>query len=106
MGKPFDGFDAQKIANYSEEKIEELMNNAGIVRNRLKINAVIQNAKAFLAIQKEFGTFAQYIWQFVGGKPLLNHLKKGSRTTRPPSPLRSLSIFSPHTVSCWPEARS
>jgi DNA-3-methyladenine glycosylase I len=71
----FDRFDAQKIANYSEEKIEELMNNAGIVRNRLKINAVIQNAKAFLAIQKEFGTFAQYIWQFVGGKPLLNHWK-------------------------------
>jgi DNA-3-methyladenine glycosylase I len=69
----FDGFDAQKIANYSEEKIEELMNNAGIVRNRLKINAAIQNAKAFLAIQKEFGTFAQYIWQFVGGKPVLNH---------------------------------
>jgi DNA-3-methyladenine glycosylase I len=68
----FDGFDAKKIARYDRRKILALMRNEGIVRNRLKILSAMQNAKAFLAAQKEFGTFDCYIWQFVGGKPLVN----------------------------------
>jgi len=71
----FDGFDPEKIARYDERKIEELMNNAGIVRNRLKISAAITNAKAFLELQKELGSFDQYLWKFVGGKTI-NHKVK------------------------------
>jgi len=69
----FDGFDARKIAQYDEAKVAELLSDAGIIRNRLKIRAAIANAKAFLAIQKEYGSFAKYIWRFVGGKPKQNH---------------------------------
>ena len=72
FSKAFDNFDARKIATYDETKINELLNNAGIIRNKLKINAAIINAKAFLAIQKEFGTFDKYIWQFVNYKPIIN----------------------------------
>ncbi|MBU5441665.1 DNA-3-methyladenine glycosylase I [Paenibacillus sp. MSJ-34] len=68
----FDRFDPYKVARYDGEKIEELMNNAGIVRNRLKINAAVANAQAFLRIVDEFGSFDRYIWQFVGGKPIRN----------------------------------
>ncbi|MBL8046803.1 MAG: DNA-3-methyladenine glycosylase I [Anaerolineales bacterium] len=68
----FDNFDAAKIVRYSEAKLEKLMQNPGIVRNRLKIYGTVKNAQAFLAVQKEFGTFDQYLWQFVGGKPKLN----------------------------------
>lgn len=75
--KAFDHFDAKKIARYDAKKIEKLMADAGIVRNRLKINATIQNAKAFLEIQKEFGSFDKYLWQFVGGKPIVNSWKTG-----------------------------
>lgn len=71
----FDQFDYKKIAYYSEEKVEALMQNAGIVRNRLKILATINNAQRFLEVQKEFGTFSTYIWSFVGGKPLVNSFK-------------------------------
>lgn len=71
----FDHFDYKKIAHYSEEKVEALMQNAGIVRNRLKILATINNAQRFLEVQKEFGTFSDYIWSFVGGKPLVNSFK-------------------------------
>lgn len=71
----FDNFSAEKIANYDERKYQALLENSGIVRNRLKIQAAIQNAKAFLAVQKEYGTFAPYIWQFVGGKPIVNSWK-------------------------------
>lgn len=71
--KAFDGFDAVKISRYKEAKIEKLMNDPGIIRNRLKILATITNAKAFLAIQKEFGTFDSYIWQFTKGKVLKNN---------------------------------
>jgi DNA-3-methyladenine glycosylase I len=70
--KAFDNFDARKIARYRSKKIKELLNDEGIVRNRLKIEATIRNAEAFLAIQKEFGSFDAYIWQFVGGKPKRN----------------------------------
>jgi DNA-3-methyladenine glycosylase I len=82
--RAFDRFDPRKIAKYDSRKIKELLADAGIVRNRLKINAAVQNAKAFLAVQKEFGTFDQYIWRFVGGKPIRNgwnsHKKIPART--------------------------
>jgi DNA-3-methyladenine glycosylase I len=80
----FDQFDAKKIAKYDERKVAELMSNAGIVRNRLKIAATIRNAQAFLGIQKEFGSFDCYIWQFVGGKPIVNR-----RTAHAQIPARS-----------------
>jgi DNA-3-methyladenine glycosylase I len=70
--KAFDRFNAKKIAGYDARKKRELLSNAGIVRNRLKIDATISNARAFLAVQKEFGSFDAYIWQFVGGKPKIN----------------------------------
>lgn len=68
----FDNFDAVKIARYSEAKLEKLMHNPGIVRNRLKIYGTVKNAKAFLAVQKEFGSLDAYLWQFVGGRPIVN----------------------------------
>lgn len=68
----FDDFDANQIAKYNAKKVKQLLANEGIVRNRLKIAAAIGNAKAFLAVQKEFGSFDKYIWQFVGGKPIKN----------------------------------
>jgi DNA-3-methyladenine glycosylase I len=67
--KAFDHFDARKIARYGDKEVERLLADAGIVRNRLKIAATVQNANAFLAVQQEFGSFERYIWQFVGGKP-------------------------------------
>jgi DNA-3-methyladenine glycosylase I len=70
--KAFDRFDARKIAGYDSAKKRELLSNVGIVRNRLKIESTISNAKAFLEIQKEFGSFDSYIWQFGGGKPRTN----------------------------------
>jgi DNA-3-methyladenine glycosylase I len=70
--KAFDGFDAQKIARYTTRRVETLMQDAGIVRNGAKIDAAIQNAKAFLRLQQEFGSFDAYIWRFVGGKPKRN----------------------------------
>lgn len=70
--KAFDNFNAKKIAVYDKNKIEELMNDSMIVRNRLKINSVVLNAKAFMAVQEEFGSFDKYIWQFTGGKTLQN----------------------------------
>ena len=66
----FDQFDVKKIARYDARKVASLLADAGIVRNRLKIAATIGNAKAFLAVQKEFGSFDAYLWQFVGGKPI------------------------------------
>ncbi|MDO5635999.1 MAG: DNA-3-methyladenine glycosylase I [Myroides sp.] len=71
----FDHFNYQKIATYTDEKIEELMNNAGIVRNRLKILATINNAQRFMEVQQEFGSFSKYIWSFVNGKPMVNTFK-------------------------------
>ena len=70
--KAFDHFDPQRIAQYDEEKVSQLMDNPGIIRNRLKIQGAIKNAQAFLEIQKEFGTFDQFIWSFVGNKPRQN----------------------------------
>jgi DNA-3-methyladenine glycosylase I len=68
--KALSGFDAKKIAKYGEKDVARLMADPGIVRNKLKVAATIQNAKAFLAVQKEFGSFDAYIWGFVGGKPI------------------------------------
>jgi DNA-3-methyladenine glycosylase I len=70
--KAFDNFDARRIARYADKKVDRLLADAGIVRNRLKISATIQNAKAFLAVQQEFGSFDRYIWRFAGGKPKQN----------------------------------
>ena len=71
----FDNFNYKKIANYDEKKIAELMQNAGIIRSELKIKSAISNAKAFLKIQQEFGSFSKYIWNFTNGKPIVNHPK-------------------------------
>lgn len=68
----FDGFDAHKIACYDQEKVRALLANPGIVRNRLKVAAAIQNAKACLAVQREFGSLDAYLWEFVGGQPKRN----------------------------------
>ena len=73
--KAFDHFDYKKIAAYSDKKIEELLGDAGIIRNRLKIEATVANAKAFMIVQKEFGSFSKYIWSFTGGKPIINQFK-------------------------------
>ncbi|MCA6066198.1 DNA-3-methyladenine glycosylase I [Chryseobacterium sp. RG1] len=73
--KAFDDFDYKKIASYSDEKIEELMQDTGIIRNRLKILATVTNAQKFQEIQKEFGSFSKYIWGFVEGKPIDNRPK-------------------------------
>ena len=72
----FDDFDYNKIAAYSDEKAEELMQNSGIIRNRLKILATVNNARRFMEVQKEFGTFSKYIWSFVGGKPIVNQFSE------------------------------
>lgn len=68
----YDDFDAQKVARYGEEKIAQLLNNPGIIRNHRKIEASITNARLFLEIQRDFGSFDRYLWQFVGGKPKIN----------------------------------
>src|SRR6478736_4445824 len=73
--RAFDHFDARKIVKYDARKVKALLADAGIVRNRLKIAATIQNANAFLAVQKEFGSFDAYLWKFVGGKPIQNNLR-------------------------------
>jgi DNA-3-methyladenine glycosylase I len=70
--RAFDNFEARRIARYDARKVKQLLGNPGIVRNRLKIAATIQNAKAFLAVQKEFDSFDAYIWQFVAGRPIQN----------------------------------
>ncbi|MGI8735328.1 MAG: DNA-3-methyladenine glycosylase I [Pyrinomonadaceae bacterium] len=78
----FDNFAPAKVARYNQRKVERLLNNEGIIRNRLKIAAAIQNAKSFLAVQKEFGSFDKYLWGFVNGQPL-------KRKTNAPVPVNS-----------------
>ncbi len=73
--RAFDGFDPVTVASYPEEKVEELMQDAGIIRNRRKICSTISNAKAFLKVQEEFGSFDRYIWSFTDGKVIDHHLK-------------------------------
>jgi DNA-3-methyladenine glycosylase I len=76
--RAFDDFDYKKVALYSEEKVQELLQDVGIIRNQLKIRAAISNALAFMEIQNEFGSFSKYIWQFVDGKPIINNIKSVS----------------------------
>lgn len=75
----FAQFDAAKVARFNENKVEKLMKNPAIIRNRLKIESTISNARAYLAVQKEFGSFDRFIWSFIGGKPIVNRWKKGQR---------------------------
>jgi DNA-3-methyladenine glycosylase I len=74
----FADFDVQKVARFTKKRVEKLLQNPAIVRNRLKVESTITNAKAFLAVQKEFGSFSNYIWDFVDGKPLQNRCKQVS----------------------------
>jgi DNA-3-methyladenine glycosylase I len=74
----FDYFDAQAMVAYDQSQVRELLENPSIIRNRLKINAAIQNARSFLAVQKEFGSFDEYVWRFVRGKPKLNKWKSSA----------------------------
>lgn len=69
----FADFDYEKVAQFDEDKIQEFLQNAGIIRNQLKIRAAVSNAQAFLKVRAEFGTFSKYIWQFTDGKPIVNH---------------------------------
>jgi DNA-3-methyladenine glycosylase I len=68
----FDNFDVNKVARYTDRRVEKLLQNAGLIRNRLKIKSAINNARAFIAVQEEFGSFDRYIWSFVDGKPIVN----------------------------------
>ena len=79
--KAFDNFEFKKIALYDEDKVQELLQNAGIIRNKLKVRAAISNANAFMEIQKEFGSFDKYIWGFVNGKPIQTNRKLMSEIT-------------------------
>ena len=75
----FDNFDPAKVAHYDRKKVRQLLVDPGIIRNPLKITATIQNAQAFLAVQKEFGSFDRYIWQFIGGRPRVNRWRSHKR---------------------------
>lgn len=82
--RAFDGFDPRRVARYDRRRVERLLKDPGIVRNRLKVDSAVQNAKAFLSVQREFGSFDSYVWRFVGGKPKVNGwatLKKIPATT-------------------------
>ena len=74
----FDGFDPGKVAAYDQERIESLLQDPGIIRNRLKVVAAVNNAQRFLEVQQEFGSFSDYIWRFVGGKPIISELRVDS----------------------------
>ncbi len=77
--KAYDDFDVRKVAAYGQDKIDKLMNNEGLIRNKLKILASINNAKCFIEVQKEFGSFDRYIWGFIDGKPIVNHCESLSQ---------------------------
>ncbi|MDF2449588.1 MAG: DNA-3-methyladenine glycosylase [Bacteroidota bacterium] len=85
--KAFANFDVKKVSKFNEDKVAELMANEGIIRNKLKITGTIKNAKAFIEVQKEFGSFDNYIWQFTGNKTIVNKVKQSSeiRATSPES---------------------
>jgi len=76
--KAFVDFDVDKVARFTKKRVEKLLTDPSIVRNRLKVESTVTNAKAFLEVQKEFGSFSKYIWSFVGGKPIQNRVKKDS----------------------------
>ena len=87
----FADFDVEKVARFTDKRIEKLLLNSSIVRNRLKVRSAVSNAKAFLAVQKEFGSFSDYIWGFVDGKPLQNRFVKDSDIPATSSASDSLS---------------
>ena len=89
----FDNFDPARVARYNQRKVEQLLANPGIIRNRLKIAAAIQNAEAFLAIQKEFGSFDAYIWRFVEGRPRKRKRGQGVLATTPESDAMSKDLL-------------
>ncbi len=118
--RAFDNFEPKKIAKYDDKKRQQLLSNEGIVRNRLKVNAFIENAKAFLKIQSEFGSFDQYIWQFVGGQQLKlsdhkkavvisekiskDMKKRGFRFVGPTicySFMQAIGLLNDHTTDCF-----
>jgi DNA-3-methyladenine glycosylase I len=78
--KAFADFDFEKVARFTKKRVEKLLLDPSIVRNRLKVESTVTNAKAFIEVQKEFGSFSDYIWGFVGGKPIQNKIKKDSDT--------------------------
>ena len=88
--KAFDGFDVNKVARYTDKRLEKLLQNEGIIRNRLKVAAAVTNAKEFLKVQKEFGSFDKYIWAFIDGKPIVNKWKTTSQV--PPTSAESDTI--------------
>ena len=98
--KAFAGFEPKKVSRFSKRKLQQLMRDEGIVRNRLKIDSAVTNAKAFLAVQKEFGSFDRYIWQFVGGKPLKNARRGGD------IPARTPNRRAPYDADCTTPRRS
>lgn len=121
----FDNFDVNRVARYDEAKIEALLLNAGLIRNRLKMQAAVKNANAFIRIQEEFGSFDAYIWRFTGGKPIVNtftemreipavtpeaeamskDLKKRGFTFVGPTicyaMMQSCGMVNDHLASCW-----
>ncbi|MCX6184133.1 MAG: DNA-3-methyladenine glycosylase I [Flavobacterium sp.] len=121
----FDRFDYVKIGGYAEDKVQELLQDAGIIRNQLKIRATISNAQAFMQVQGEFGSFSKYIWQFTGGQPIVNHWqtlkeipattpisdavskdlkKRGFKfvgTTVVYAHLQATGMVNDHLLSCW-----
>ena len=92
--KSFDKFNPDKVARYKGKKIKSLLADAGIIRNRLKIQAAVNNARRFLEVQDEFGSFSQYMWRFVGGKPIINKFKSLSElpATTPESDIMSKDL--------------
>lgn len=123
--KNFAGFDPSKVAKFSQRKIEKILEDPGIIRNKLKVAAAVNNAKRFLEVQKEFGSFDNYIWQFVGGKPIINKRKSLSEVpaTTPQSDalskdlikrgfkfvgstvmyahMQACGLVNDHLVKCW-----
>jgi DNA-3-methyladenine glycosylase I len=89
--RAFEGFDPQVVAGYDEGKVEALLGDAGIIRNRLKVRSAVQNAQAFLRVQEEFGSFDAYIWQFVGGSPVKNAWRKMSEIPAQTEESRAMS---------------
>ncbi len=89
--KAFANFDAKKVANFDKKKIEAIMQDTGVIRNRLKVTSAVTNAQAFLQVQKEFGSFSNYQWQFVGGKPIKN---KQSPKKKYPATSKESDLFS------------
>jgi DNA-3-methyladenine glycosylase I len=89
----FDNFDPRKVAAYKDRKVQQLLENAGIVRNRLKINSALLNARAFLAVQKEFGSFDAFVWRFVEGKPKKRKLRQPLLTHTPESDALSKDLL-------------